>query len=1576
MIPKHNRIRLTITLLTLFFMVLGGAFIHGEYKEGKNRKNLSTVSGKKQHNDNQLIIEAATKKDVKKALKPYDLTIKKKFKHLSQKKGRWIGVVKGVRKSSTAIADIVPGLRAAPGIHRVTYDYLVETATVPNDTDFSQLWGMHNTGQTGGTADADIDAAEAWDLATGSPDIIVAVVDTGVDYTHQDLSPNMWRNPGEIAGNGVDDDGNGYTDDIYGIDTVNGDADPMDDHYHGTHCAGTIGAKGNDGYGVAGVNWDVKIMALKFLNSSGSGSISNAVICYDYIIDMKQAGENIVVISNSWGGGGYMQEMLDAINTAGQEGMLSVCAAGNDSTDTDQTVYYPQGYNSNYIISVAATDHNDSLASFSNWGLTSVDLAAPGVSTWSTSPGNSFRSLSGTSMAAPHVSGAVGLLAQLFPGDTPLERKDRIVNYVDLVPAMDGICVTGGRLNLFNAVQSAPFVAAEYSWTKNGELTRVFTDESTAHGCTITGWAWNFGDGNSSTQQNPSHTYAAGGWYDVTLTLTADTGATDAVTKTIWAGPNLAPTADFSYTAPGGFDGAFTDASVDQDGTVVGWSWNFGDGNTSTDQNPTHHYRYPGTYSVTLTATDDEGGSGSVTKSVVIPLSYCPSSGSSASPVAIGRVTIANLDNSSGKNTYSDFTNLTANMSGGQTYSITITTDSTFWDTYTRVYIDYNLDGDFNDANEIAFQDFIDNGTITGTITVPATAENGRLLGMRVSASTNSYRAPCAYNSNWGEVEDYSVLLGQGSNNPPVAGFGYSINNLAVTFSDQSTDDGTIASWSWNFGDGTASTAQNPSHTYASAGTYSVTLTVTDDQGATDSTTQSITVTEAPANQPPTAGFTFSTSNLTANFTDTSSDSDGIVVSRSWNFGDGSTTTQQNPSHTYGSAGTYSVTLTVTDNDGATDSVTQSVTVSSAPVNQPPTADFSFSTNELTATFTDGSGDSDGSIVSYQWEFGDNASSSQQNPVHTYMFAGTYSVTLMVTDNAGAEDSVTKEITVSSTPSNQPPIAGFTFTTDQLTVTFTDTSGDSDGTIISRFWDFGDGDTSPQQDPVHTYAAAGTYTVTLTVQDNDAAEDTITQTVTVTDGGGTLPVYCESRGSSNVIGYISNVTVGTFSNTSGEDLYTDFTNLTAGMTVGNSYSVSLTPTTVYQHYDAKWRVYIDFNRDGDFGDPGEIALQGVVINPNNSPMTGTITVPAGAVVGQPLGMRVSVRFDGGATSFREACSTSGWGEVEDYAVIISGGGGNTPPTANFTAVTDQLTANFTDTSTDSDGTIVSWSWDFGDGNTSTQQNPSHTYAAAGTYSVILTVTDNSGASDNVSKDVTVAETGNTSPTADFSYSIDGNTVSFTDMSTDPDGVIVSWSWDFGDGNTSAQQDPVNIYASAGTYTVTLTVTDNEGASGSATQQITLVDGGVPDYCPSRGSTIAAGGYISEVVVGGFSNASGGDVYTDFTNLTVNLAQGQTYNISLDAVNTSSIWDGKWRIYIDYNRDGDFGDSGEIAFEGLIENQDDRAITGTITVPAGAVTGQKLGMRVSVTYDGGAASFREPCQTNGWGEVEDYAVVIQ
>ena len=327
-------------------------------------------------------------------------------------------------------------------------------STTPNDGSFSSLWGLHNTGQTGGTADADIDAIEAWDLTTGSSDVVIGIIDTGIDYNHPDLVANMWTNPGEVADDGIDNDGNGFIDDVYGWDFANDDSDPIDGHSHGTHCAGTIGGVGNNSVGVAGVNWNVKLMALKFLSDSGSGYTSDAISAVNYAAMMKRDyGVNLVATSNSWGGGGYSSAMADAIQAAGDEGILFVAAAGNSNSDNDVSPHYPSNYDLDVVISVAATDHNDNRASFSCYGATTVDLGAPGVSIYSTVRNGGYASYSGTSMATPHVSGVVGLLAAYNPSATISEIKSAILDSADPIAALSGLTVTGGRLNAYEALQ-------------------------------------------------------------------------------------------------------------------------------------------------------------------------------------------------------------------------------------------------------------------------------------------------------------------------------------------------------------------------------------------------------------------------------------------------------------------------------------------------------------------------------------------------------------------------------------------------------------------------------------------------------------------------------------------------------------------------------------------------------------------------------------------------------------------------------------------------------------------------------------------------------------------------------------------------------------------------------------------------------------------------------------------------------------------------------------------------------------------------------------------------------------------
>lgn len=349
--------------------------------------------------------------------------------------------------------QILQHVRQFPQVQAVEPNFIVQAIGIPNDPSFKSLWGLHNTGQTGGTAGADIDAPEGWDKFTPAGNrVVVAVIDTGVDYTHPDLNSRIWVNADEVAGNGVDDDRNGFVDDVRGWDFVNNDSDPMDDHNHGTHVSGTIAATFNNGVGVAGVAGpaDVRIMPLKFLNSSGSGSTSNAIKALDYA-----TANGAVVSNNSWGGGSFSQALADALQRNHQAGRLFVAAAGNNSRDTDSSPYYPQGYDVPNVISVASTTSSDTLSSFSNYGSRTVDLGAPGSSIYSTVRGG-YSSFSGTSMATPHVVGGIALIWAKNHTLTNLQVKQILMDSTRKVGYLGGKTVTGGMLNLNNAMAATP----------------------------------------------------------------------------------------------------------------------------------------------------------------------------------------------------------------------------------------------------------------------------------------------------------------------------------------------------------------------------------------------------------------------------------------------------------------------------------------------------------------------------------------------------------------------------------------------------------------------------------------------------------------------------------------------------------------------------------------------------------------------------------------------------------------------------------------------------------------------------------------------------------------------------------------------------------------------------------------------------------------------------------------------------------------------------------------------------------------------------------------------------------------
>lgn len=416
----------------------------------------------------------------KNALESYAKKIGAKFQVVDENDG--VYELKEVPNNFTT-KKIQEDLGSAVELVEPTYKLSIKN--IPRDPFFMRQWGLANQGQNivmggiEGNYGSDIGALKAWEINKGSKDVVVAIIDTGIDYNHPDLKDNMWVNEKEKSGfKGIDDDGNGYIDDVYGykfvdfevsepIGGVVGSPDPMDDNSHGTHCAGIVGATGNNGIGIVGVNWKVKLMAAKFLSGSGSGSTVDAYRAIKYAIKNKAD-----VLSNSWGGGGASSLLKKVIQDAHDAGILFVAAAGNSTSDNDVEENYPSNYEVESLVAVAAIGNNDKLAYFSSFGAKKVHIAAPGLGILSTIPGNKYAVYSGTSMATPFVSGAAALLIANDPTfkGKPSLIKQRLMSTVDYIPELTTKLASAGRLNIFNMLTNKTSDIALGGSTKNWKV--------------------------------------------------------------------------------------------------------------------------------------------------------------------------------------------------------------------------------------------------------------------------------------------------------------------------------------------------------------------------------------------------------------------------------------------------------------------------------------------------------------------------------------------------------------------------------------------------------------------------------------------------------------------------------------------------------------------------------------------------------------------------------------------------------------------------------------------------------------------------------------------------------------------------------------------------------------------------------------------------------------------------------------------------------------------------------------------------------------------------------------------------
>jgi len=856
-------------------------------------------------------------KDVSQQSSSQSKKIKKMMERLATKSGvslehlrkmgledRHVITLKDTQKRQKFLA-MLNRLKLDSNVISIEEDVLMKPNFVPNDEFYNLQWHYHEA--TGG-----INVETAWDTHDGTG-VVVAVLDTGIT-DHSDLNANVL--PGydfidDLAvandGDGRDADANDPGDWVAAFEC--GFNFAANSSWHGTHVAGTIAAVTDNTQGVAGVAYNAQILPVRVLGKCGGflSDIADAIVWASggTVTGVPTNSTPAQVINMSLGGSGACDATYqDAIDIAVANGTTVVVAAGNSGADAVN--FRPASCNS--VINVASNDRQGNLASYSNWG-TTIDVTAPGGETVIAADGvastlndgtegpvnETYVYYQGTSMAAPHVAGVAALLYQANPNITPAEVEATLAATARAIP---GTCVEGCGAGIIDAKAALDSLGppanvapiSSFSVSVTG-LDATFTDTSTDSDGTVSSWSWDFGDGNSSTAQNPIHTYAADGNYTASLTVTDNESATNTSSQAVTINANnVAPVSSFTYTVAD-LQVTFVDGSSDSDGTVTAWSWDFGDGNTSTVQNPIHNYATGGVFTTSLVVTDDLGATHSSNQTVTV---VAPN----VAPTADFTFIANNLD--------VDFTDASSDSDGSVA--------SWSWD--------------FGDGNtsttQNPFHSYITAGTYSVTLTATddegATDSSTQSVTVTDGSATTGGFTETNLSPNARENLSYTIDVPAGATSLEVDTSGGTGDvDLVINFGSAPTrtNNDCIQQGAGN--------VHNCTMTNPAEGTWFI--IVRGVQASSGVQLDAYWTAAAVGNIAPTADFTFAATDLLVDFTDTSSDSDGNIASRSWDFGDGNTSTALNPSNTYASAGTYTVTLTVTDNEGATDVSSQSVTV-------------------------------------------------------------------------------------------------------------------------------------------------------------------------------------------------------------------------------------------------------------------------------------------------------------------------------------------------------------------------------------------------------------------------------------------------------------------------------------------------------------------------------------------------------------------------------------------------------------------------------------------------------------------------